>query len=225
MANNLLLVHTFFLFWKPTLFGRKWELMSNLKRLKLSFAIAAILIVGGLFTIIYSRDKQSTIVTAAPTQAQINNAKSVRQAIAQTPSVISGDPMVLAIPSLSLNLAVTPGIYDAQTQQWTLTNDKVQYAVITPQPNTQSGNTFFYGHYRKGVFSTLHHIPMGAEADVMTTNGKTFVYKLSEIQVVSPNDSAAIFNYQGAPILTIQTCTGLFFQNRQLFIFNLEKVS
>ena len=195
-----------------------------MKYWKLSLISAAILIVGGLVVIMYSRDKQTTVVTAPPTQAQIDSAKATKVAVA-APNVVSGDPMSLSIPSLNLNLAVTPGVYNTKTQQWTLTNDKVQYAVVTPEPNTQAGNTFFYGHYRKGVFSTLHTIQAGSEAQVTTSNGKVFTYKLATIKVVSPEDSAAVFSYQGAPILTIQTCTGLLFQNRQLFIFNLEKVS
>ena len=59
----------------------------------------------------------------------------------------------------------------------------VQYAVMTPQPNNQGGNTFMYGHYRRGVFSTLHNIQPGEKAIVRTVDGKTFTYVLAGSQV------------------------------------------
>lgn len=184
----------------------------------------ALLLIGGGALFLY-REGQSAIVTppAQAAQVQSQQAKPVTQ-VTDTP-VISGEPVALSIPSLDLNLAITPGVYNAKTRQWTLTTDKVQYAVMTPQPNNQAGNTFLYGHYRKGVFATLHNIAPNSKAVVTTANGKTFTYVLDTSRVVSPEDSDAVFNYQGAPILTIQTCTGAFFQNRQLFTFKLEGVS
>jgi hypothetical protein len=37
-----------------------------------------------------------------------------------------------------------------------------------------------------------------------------------------PTD-ATLFEYKGKPILTIQTCSGVWYQNRQLFTFDLER--
>jgi LPXTG-site transpeptidase (sortase) family protein len=108
------------------------------------------------------------------------------------------------------------------TKTWTLSLSKVQYAVTTPEPNTTGGNTFIYGHYRKGVFATLHTIQAGAQAVVKTSNGHSFYYQLASERVTNPSDTS-LFNYQGKPILTIQTCSGLFFQNRQLFTFDLVR--
>lgn len=138
-------------------------------------------------------------------------------------SYIQGQPSELILPSLNLNLQVIPGVYNTKTRQWTLSLDKVQYAAMTPPPNNATGNTFIYGHYRKGVLATLHTIQIGALAVVKTQNGHSFYYQLSSVRTTDPSDSS-VFNYQGAPILTIQTCTGLFYQQRQLFTFNLVRV-
>jgi len=192
-----------------------------MKRYKLSLVLATVLILFGIGAFIMYREGQAAIVTPYSNHA----AATQKAAVPSGPSVVSGEPSELIIPSLGIDLQVTPGVYDAKTGKWTLTTDKVQYAVMTPQPNNQGGNTFMYGHYRRGVFATLHNIQPGSTAVVKTANGKTFTYKLDHVNVVTPEDSAGIFNYQGKPILTIQTCTGVFFQNRQLFTFNLEGVS
>jgi LPXTG-site transpeptidase (sortase) family protein len=142
-----------------------------------------------------------------------------------TPKVneIEGEPVELLIPSLNMDLPIIPGYYDAHAQIWTLTLSEVQYATVTPEPNNLEGNTFLYGHYRQAVFARLHTIPSGAQAIVKTSNGHTFYYQLASIRTTNPGDDS-VFTYRGKPILTIQTCTGLFFQYRQFYTFNLQKV-
>ena len=137
---------------------------------------------------------------------------------------ISGVPKKLIIPELNINLPIIPGYYNQKTQTWTLTVNMVQFATITPEPNNVEGNTFLYGHARAAVFANLHNISPDSEAIVETTNNHSFYYKLTSIKTVTPyNDS--VFEYSGPPILTIQTCTGLFWQNRQFFTFSLVKVT
>lgn len=140
------------------------------------------------------------------------------------PDVITGRPTELHIPSLGLDLGVADGIYNPKTGQWTLSNDKVHYALMTVEPNNVQGNTLIYGHYRPGVFSTLKSIQPGAKVIVRTDSGNIFNYKYSSQRVVDPSDGT-VFQYEGKPILTLQTCTGRYMQNRQLFTFNLESVS
>lgn len=148
------------------------------------------------------------------------------ETVAPAPEVtaVSGTPVRLRIPALGYDLPVIDGYYDTKTGEWTLTKDKVQYAKISSMPNDQAGNTFLYGHYRKEVFATLHTIPTDAVAIVDTSNGHSFYYKFTIMKTVSPEESAGIFVYDGKPRLTIQTCSGIFFQNRQLFMFDLERV-
>jgi len=141
-----------------------------------------------------------------------------------TRQAITGTPVSMSLPSVWINnLSVIPGVYDAQTQEWTLTLDKAQFATITTKPNDLSGQTFIYGHYRPEVFAYLHHIVPGAEATVDTDNGYRFTYVFKTTFAVAPTDTS-VFSYQGAPILTIQTCSGTWFQNRQMYQFDFEKV-
>jgi LPXTG-site transpeptidase (sortase) family protein len=202
-----------------------------MKYVKFTLVIATLLIVVGSASLVFFRDRQSTVVTPPPKAIEITQAKAVaiarvaQQANTSDTQYVSGEPNQLSIPNLGIELAVTPGVYNPETREWTLTRDKAQYAVMTPEPNTVGGNTFIYGHYRKGVFSTLHRIKPGDRAIVTTSNGRNFTYVYTANKVVAPNDSSEVLNYQGGPMLTIQTCTGIFFENRQLFFFNLEGVS
>jgi len=73
------------------------------------------------------------------------------------------------------------------------------------------------------VFSTLNRIKPGDEAIITTDNGHRFTYKFRAAYETNPSDDS-LFHYQGSPILTVQTCSGLWYQNRQLFTFNFENV-
>jgi LPXTG-site transpeptidase (sortase) family protein len=180
-----------------------------------------LLAVGLVLLISIIRSRESSIV-ASPLASPATHQAAAATKATVPPSAVQGNPVHLSIPSLNISLAVIPGIYNSNTQTWTLTTNKAQYATISPEPNDQSGDTFIYGHYRKEVFASLHTIKANAEAVVTTDNGHTFTYTLTDVRVVSPEDAAAVFNYKGGPMLTIQTCTGLFYQNRQLFDFTLE---
>lgn len=136
--------------------------------------------------------------------------------------LVSGEPVRIQIPALQIDLPVIDGYYNKNSKTWTLTKDKVQYAAITPQPNNQEGNTFMYGHNRPGVFNTLNKIKPGDEVSITTANGHTLTYIFRTSYETSPTD-VSLFEYKGAPILTIQTCSGLWYQNRQLFTFDLTK--
>ena len=189
--------------------------MSKTKRAAIAGLILLLLGSGLLIHVIRSQAVSATNIVAPPTNAT---------ASAPKPNEIQGQPTELLIPSLNMDLPVIPGYYDAKTKAWTLTLDKVQYATITPQPNNLEGDTFLYGHYRQAVFARLHTIPSGAEAVVKTSNGHTFYYQLASIRTTDPGDDS-VFTYRGKPILTIQTCTGIFFQYRQFYTFDLIKVT
>jgi LPXTG-site transpeptidase (sortase) family protein len=167
-----------------------------------------------IFYIIHSQAVNASGIIKPPTY--------VNQSDAAVTDEITGEPARLSIPTLNINLPIIPGYYDAKTQTWTLTVNKVQYATITPQPNNIEGNTFLYGHARAAVFANLHNILPNSQAIIQTTNNHTFYYVLSSIRSTNPYDDS-VFTYKGPPILTIQTCTGLFWQNRQFFTFTLEK--
>jgi sortase (surface protein transpeptidase) len=135
---------------------------------------------------------------------------------------IEGRPIRIEIPSLGINLEVADGNYNQKTQKWTLSTNKAHFATLTPMPNNVGGNTLIYGHNRKEVFKTLSRIQLGAEAIVTTENDHRFVYVFKGALETVPTDDS-LFRYKGTPILTVQTCSGVFYENRQLFTFDLKE--
>lgn len=141
----------------------------------------------------------------------------------QDPNVISGHPVSIDIPSVNISLPIIDGFYDPDTGEWTLTLNKAQFATPTVEPNNLKGNTLIYGHYRREVFAYLHLIKPGATATITTDNGYVFTYKYTSTEVFDPADTS-VFLYQGAPRLTVQTCSGAFFQHRQMYYFDFQEV-
>lgn len=136
---------------------------------------------------------------------------------------VSGEPTHIEVPSVNISIDIEPGYYNQKSQTWTLSLTKAEYAAMTPMPNDAGGNTFIYGHNRKGVFNQLLNVKSGDQAIVTTSNGHTFTYVMKSRHDTNPTDSS-LFNYQGPPILTLQTCSGFWYQNRSLFVFDLQKV-
>lgn len=139
-----------------------------------------------------------------------------------TSPLIEGVPKRLKIPSVNIDIAVIDGFYNDKLKSWTLTNDKAQYATITPKANNLSGNTFIYGHDTARVFASLFKLSEGAKAEVETDSGHTFVYTYQSAYETDPYDDS-LFKYEGPSILTLQTCSGLWYQNRMLFTFNFSE--
>lgn len=166
-------------------------------------------------------EKHQTASAPSPAPERTPEVKAATQEV----EAIEGHPNRLVVPSLGIDVAVADGYYNAQAQTWTLTNDKAHFATeMTPKPNNQAGNTFIYGHNRKEVFAKLSKLAEGETVDVYTDNGRIFTYKFRSAYETNPNDSS-LFNYQGPPILTLQTCSGLWYQNRYLMTFDLVKVA
>src|SRR5436190_4068724 len=136
---------------------------------------------------------------------------------------IKGTPVRLQIPSVGIDLKVIPGYYNTSSKSWTLSLNDAQYGVMTAPANNVEGETFIYAHYRKGVFLTLPKIQPGATATVTTDNNHVFTYMFRDSHVTSPNDTS-LFSYKGKPVLVLQTCSGLWYQNRQLFVFDFKEV-
>lgn len=134
------------------------------------------------------------------------------------PNIISGYPEDLQIPSLNFNLTIIPGYYNQTTGTWNLTNTEAQFATPSVVPNNYYGNTLIYGHDRTAVFASLNLIQLNSLAYVTTKNGYRFNYQYQYTYAVNPSNTS-IFDYQGAPILTLQTCSGNFYQNRQMYVF------
>jgi sortase (surface protein transpeptidase) len=188
-------------------------------KLRFTFTLGLLFIAAGLL-FAYGPYKQSTVahnIVAAPT-AVIKAVKAP-----SGPNVIVGHPTRLDIPSLKISLSIINGYYDSAKQTWTLTNDAAQYATITPEPNSAGGNTFMYGHDINRIFGRLAQIQVGQQAIIYTDNGHIFSYTFTGARETNPYDDS-LFGYKGAPILTLQTCSGIFSQNRELFTFTFTAV-
>ena len=184
------------------------------------FIIGILLVLLGLLGVLptlYYRHRDATV---------LNNAIPVANVPQFTPDIkstlVTGKPLELTIPSLNMHLSIVDGLYDAKTGQWTLSLNKAHYALLSTLPNNEAGNTLIYGHYRPEVFAYLHNIKHSAETIVQTENGYRFIYSFDSSQAVTPSDTS-IFAYSGSPQLTLQTCSGAWFQNRQLYKFHFVR--
>jgi LPXTG-site transpeptidase (sortase) family protein len=192
-----------------------------MKRIGIVNSIALVLIGLGIALYLFGAYVRNTNASAQ-SQPIVTPENSQRPELAG-PNIISGNPTTLDIDSQSIHVAIIDGIFDTISRKWTLTTDKAQFAITTYRPNNSQGLTFVYGHNRKEVFSRLPKIQPGSIATVTTDNNKQFMYRFRESKTVKPSD-VSLFSYNGPPILVLQTCTGLYYQNRQLFYFDFVEV-
>lgn len=144
--------------------------------------------------------------------------------VKQTPEPkISGMANRIVIKSLNIDLPVIYGQYYPTSKTWDLSGDKAHFASLSKLNNNKTGNTLIYGHNNKQVFANLNQIKPGAEVIVYTANNYKFSYVYRSSVETNPNDSS-VFYYQGPPMLTLQTCSGIWSQNRQMFAFDFVGV-
>lgn len=136
---------------------------------------------------------------------------------------IKGAPIHLTMESVGISVDIAPGYYDEKTHTWTLSKDKAHFATITSQPNNKTGNTFIYGHNRWAVFTKLVDAKVGDTAVITTDNNHRFTYTLREIADVDPR-STAYLQPHNSPVLTLQTCSGLWYEQRHMLTFDFTRV-
>lgn len=135
---------------------------------------------------------------------------------------ITGVPSNINIASIGMDLQIKNGIYDEKTGKWTLADDAAFYATPTSPLSSAPANTLIYGHNSHAVFSSLFKLKAGDQAIVKADNGYEFVYTFSESKTIKPTD-VSILNVGDKPQITLQTCTGMFDQYREVFIFYLTE--
>lgn len=140
-----------------------------------------------------------------------------------TQKVTTGKPIRLIVSSLSIDLPVDAGSYNEADQTWTLSEKHAHFALPSMNANNIRGNTLIYGHYNVYVFYKLKQIQPGGMAEVYTDNGHIFSYAFKTVEQLKPDD-VTIFDYQSYPMLTLQTCSGSFYEYRQMFHFSLVSV-
>jgi len=202
---------------KKTSRSRKSKRLSLKTRLALGLILVGLIAAG--VSLVRTWQAQHSSAAAKP----LSQILSDRRPDGSQP-LISGTPVHITIPSVNIDLNVIPGYYYPATKSWTLSLDNAQYGVITAKANNRSGATFIYAHARVNDFGRLPKVQPGDQAIIKTDNGRTFNYKFQSSSVVTPDDTS-LFSYHGQPVLILQTCTGTWWQNRQLFVFNFSGVS
>lgn len=137
---------------------------------------------------------------------------------------IQGQPVHLSIPSLNIELSVKPGRYNVSTASWTIDHSGAYHADTSMPVNESNGTTLIYAHAQSGLFDTLHNIAPGAQITVASNTGHIFTYTYVGLSEVTPNDTS-VFRSDGPPTLVLQTCSGDWSQFRDLYAFQLTKVS
>lgn len=188
-------------------------------RFYLTSALLYFLSVAGIGFALY------TPYVAAKAPAPLPPARVATRPATPTIPLVSGTPVRITIPSRYVDLPVIPGTYDKVTDSWTLSGYDAQFATASSPANNLGGETFIYGHNNDYVFGALRHaapVP-GAEALIYTSNGHEFAYTFEKTWSVGPYDVSTL-DYQGPPVLLIQTCTGSFNELRTMYLFKFEKV-
>lgn len=144
--------------------------------------------------------------------------------IPETITVTFGKPVRVVVPRLGIDLKVDEGYYNPADASWTLSDNNAHFAMPTSLANDYNGNTLIYGHNSEHVFGRMKNIAPGDTVEVYTDNGHIFHYVYATSQKVIPEDTS-IFQYQGPPIVTIQTCSGNWNEVRSLSTFNFQRVT
>lgn len=134
---------------------------------------------------------------------------------------VTGVPSYITIDAIGMNLVIKNGVYNQKTGKWTLADDAAFYATPTSPLSSAPANTLIYGHNSQSVFSSLFKLKEGDKAVVTADNGYVFTYTFSKSQTIKPTD-VSILNVGDKPQITLQTCTGMFDQYREVFIFYLS---
>lgn len=145
-------------------------------------------------------------------------------AVANTESkvlLVKGIPYRITIPRLQIDLSVENGDYVEES--WTTSSVKALFATKSSLPNNVEGNTIIYGHDTNEVFRSTDRLITGDRVLLYTDRG-IFEYEFTKWELVNPTDTS-VFNYNGAPRLTLITCYGLTNSMRRLMYFDFFGVT
>ena len=192
-----------------------------MRRLSFPLTVAALFVFTGIIVLRALPRSQNVKVASLPTFTQAVQPIE-DNGVEDGKKITQGKPVRIELPDVGINIEVIDGVYNPVRKTWTLTNDRAQYAVMTPPANNKGGNTFIYGHNKKAVFANLKELEVGDIAIIYADNGNRFTYTLRQVLVTNPSDDS-LFKYEGAPILTLQTCSGAWDQYRSLYTFDLNE--
>lgn len=136
---------------------------------------------------------------------------------------LSGVPVRIVIPKVSVDVAVVPGVYDNNAVAWSVAANYANYASNTAAANNSGGKTFIYGHWTTAVFGNTKDLAAGDIAYVTTDNNHVITYVYQSNNVIKPTDTTWLSDMGGRPGLVLMTCQGLWAQDRRLMFFDLEQ--
>jgi LPXTG-site transpeptidase (sortase) family protein len=194
------------------------EFISDSRRARYYSSVTLVYAITLLFAFVAFKPVSATHNLASATNLPVELVEAEQQQ-----QVISGKPVRVVIADVGIDLPVDEGRYNPADSSWSLSGYHAQYAMMTPLANDNQGNTFIYGHNNKYVFGPLKKINQGSIAKVYTDSGKVFYYWYQSTYAVAP-DNTSVLDYQGPSILTIQTCSGSWNEQRQMYVFTFDKV-
>lgn len=133
----------------------------------------------------------------------------------QQASVVSNEPIKtpsrMSIPTFSINLHVSSGVFDTKSNQWSINESDAFFAKGTATP-------LLYGHNRDSVFAPLADAKKGTVLELTYPDGSTAKYTYYGTRFVSPDD-ASVLSEKHSDMLILLTCSGLFSDSRRIVYF------
>lgn len=113
-------------------------------------------------------------------------------------------PVKISIPSLKIELAVTPAAVSGEL--WEISQTGASYLIGSGVPG-KVGNVVIYGHNLRKIFGSLSWIRKNSEIKVENKKGKSFIYEVIETKTVSSKQIEILLPSE-EPRLTLYTCAG-----------------
>lgn len=135
-----------------------------------------------------------------------------------TTAEIKETPKRLVIPSLNINLEVTPGVIT--DGNWEISQTGVSYLQGSGLPG-KPGNLVIYGHNKKNLLGPLISLKKEAEIIIENEQNQKFTYEVTETKIVSP-EKVEVLKPTSDARLTLYTCTGFFDGQRLVVVAKLK---
>lgn len=185
--------------------------MSNKQRLftsqaKVLATVGTILVCVGSYILIKTTPAQAA-ATNLDALSYVRNAGTIQQ----SDSFI---PVELRIASIGKNISLVKGFYSQSNTDWTLSDVEAQYIAYE-----QSKSFYIYGHNSTYIFGDLPQLQQGDQVSLVSLNNIVRKYAFTDKKTVTPYE-VDVLNIQGKdPQLILQTCSGWYGQNRDVYYF------
>lgn len=203
----------------------KKQIINILAKTPLALRVVSLYAVIGLVAGVYVSIPSSVEATNSSTSPVTVYEQPHSEPVAPfVPENVSDLPRKIELPRIGLVRDVIDGYYDTSTQEWTLTDDKVQYASMTSKINSISGQTVLYGHNTSAVLEPVRYVEEGDELLVTTENGHVLVYEYTHDRFVYPTDASVMYESPETPKVVLMTCEGWFSTTRRLLYFDFKEI-